>query len=154
MMAGLGSSTRVSLPTDAEYTGPFLIEASQLFVLDAIINEYEGKFQAALDEYLDGLAEQEVQEAIGAGVEKNIAEVRRAEFKARLKQYRGKEKKSLIVYLTGGRTISSDTFRNLVKQPHMENEVALGFSYSLRAGNFESKVKLLKRYGDEELSIE
>jgi hypothetical protein len=100
---------KISYPTESTVSRPLLIEAKHLAALDVVFEEF--------------LRSQETQ----AAPEAEDEGIRRKS------ERRRQPVRSVAVYLSGGRTIKSDSFNDVIKLPHVSGEVALGFTAYLRS---------------------
>jgi len=132
----------LSYPTAAEISGPLLIDADQLTALDQIIDQYFDKLKEDLEQDINARAASELSaEDRGSEDEERVRE-RLDRTKSRLRQLYGTENRSVAVYLQGGKTITSDRFADAITQPHVGNELALGFRSDLRVGKISASVSL------------
>ncbi len=123
---------KISYPTETSVSRPLLIEAKHLAALDVVFEEF--------------LQSQEAQAANRPAED---------ESGRRKSERRRQPVRSVDVYLSGGRTIKSDCFSDVIKQPHVSSEVALGFRAYLRTDSAEATVSVVERWTTElKISVE
>jgi hypothetical protein len=54
--------------------------------------------------------------------------------------------RSVIIYLSGGRTVKADSFADAIKQPHLTDEEPLGFRAHLAVNEIKASVSLTRLY--------
>jgi hypothetical protein len=106
-------------PTNGAVGPPLLIEDTHLFALDKVFDDF------IKDRTRDG--GETADDAEGAHP-----------------RVRARRQRSVIIYLSAGRTVKSDSFSDAIKQPHVRNEEPLGFRAHLEFGQVKASVTLTK----------
>jgi hypothetical protein len=106
-------------PTNGAVGAPLLIEDTHLFALDKVFDDF------IKDRTGDG--EEAADDAEGAHA-----------------RTRARRQRSVIIYLSKGRTVKSDSFSDAIKQPHVRDEEPLGFRAHLEFGQVKASVTLTK----------
>jgi hypothetical protein len=106
-------------PTNGAVGAPLLIEDTHLFALDKVFDDF-------------------IKDRTGEG-EESAGDAEAAHPRGRARRQR-----SVIIYLSAGRTVKSDTFSDAIKQPHVRNEEPLGFRAHLEFGQVKASVTLTK----------
>jgi hypothetical protein len=99
----------LSYPTDSKISAPLLVDGDRLLALDQIIDQYLGKLKLDSEQRAIARVARELTAAAPPATEKAIREVMERAREMTLALY-GAEKRSVAIYLRGGKTITSDRF--------------------------------------------
>lgn len=146
---------KLSILTARTIECPLLIEANHLESFDRILDQHYAQMQADLEKRIAEDAIQRVRRYLREGILKNDdAEAYEAKQKKELSaQHRYRQVRSATIYLTKGREITAKTFTEAMNMPAGENELPVGFSAMIRAGDIAATVGTGYQF-DPELRLE
>ncbi len=129
-------------PTSISVSVPLLIEVEHLVAIDQIFDEYIERLREDREQHISELIQKEIADT---GADEKVVRERKQPYYAR---FYGREERSVEMYLKGGTTIRSDRFADVLKQPHVGNEIATGFRAELKIGRVKSSVHLRSGWTD------
>ena len=156
---------RLSIPTTRRIKCPLLIEAAHLESFDKILNQHYAQMQADLEKRIGEEAAQRVRRYVRAKVLKKEDAVT---YEAKQKEELSGERKyrqvrSATIYLTKGREITAKDFTEAMNMPIGEDELPVGISAFVRAGDitatistgydFDPELKLNVEPNDDEVAL-
>jgi hypothetical protein len=131
----------LSYPTETRIDGPLLIEAGHLIALDDVLDQYTVRLRQERERRLLSRAEREVREHSSL----NETELHKL-VEGRVSRADRTETRAVALYLPGGRTLTSDRFEEAINQPHVKEEMPLGFRCDMEIGAVKSSVTLQSRW--------
>jgi hypothetical protein len=138
---------RIAFPTELDINGPWLIDGKHLAELDAVLDRCVEKMRLENTRLKNEDFEARILER---GRERNLTEAQiatsRAEFQKTPQYPWDLDKRSITVYLSGGRTVEATKFSEIVAVPNFQNEVPRGFTAVAKVGVTETKVQLTSRW--------
>jgi hypothetical protein len=145
----------LSIHTTRKIKCPLLIEANHLESLDKILDEHSAQMQSDLEKRIAEEAAQIVSRLVRKKlVKKDEVEAQEA---ARRKELSGERRyrqgRSATIYLTKGREINAKSFGEAMTMPIDEDELPVGLSAFIRAGDITATIQT-GHYFDPELRVE
>jgi hypothetical protein len=134
-------STRLS------FSAPVLIDRESLEVLDKIVTDEEQKLVAANEREIQQVSELNYQKKNRPSswkLEEYIEEQKSTY------PFSRREKRFVVSFL-GGKRFDGQSLTEILRQPEVEKDVPVGFSYKLTVGSFEAEIETSRR--DHELNI-
>jgi hypothetical protein len=145
--------TRIAYPTEIDIDGPWLIDGKGLQELDSVLDKCVEKMQVENERMLNEYIETKILEQMQ---EEHLTEADIAELRADYRKspswfgFDG-DKRSVTIYLSGGRTTEGARFSDLLAIATLQNELPRGFAARAKVGQIEATVRLAPGY--ENLNI-
>lgn len=146
---------KLSIPTSRRIKCPLLIEAAHLESFDRIIDQHYEQMRTDLERRISEEAAQRTRRYVRA---KFVKKEDAAAYEAKQKQELSAERKyrqvrSATIFLTKGRDITAKDFAESMNTPIGEDELPVGFSAFLRAGDITATINTGCDF-DPELKLE
>jgi hypothetical protein len=147
--------TKIAYPTEIDIDGPWLIEGGRLQELDSVLDKCFEKMRVENTRMVNERIEAKILERMQ---ERHLTEVDVAKLRADYEKsppwygFDG-DKRSVTIYLSGGRTIEGARFSDFLATATLQNEIARGFVATAKVGQTEATVRLASGYFQNHLSI-
>lgn len=146
---------KLSIPTERSIKCPLLIEANHLESFDRILDQHSAQMRSDLEKRIAEEAAQRVRRLVRAkSLRKDEADAYEVRAKKELSdERRYRQVRSVTIYLTKGREIRAKDFTEAMNMPVGEDELPVGFSAIIRAGDITAAVNTGYRF-EPELKLE
>jgi hypothetical protein len=134
----------ISYPTKLDVPGPWLLDATNLRDLDGVVDSCVARMQKRREELVASAVAKKMEGLASKGLSEEAMKQKADEFG---KSERGTyplntNKRSIVVYMSGGRSADGRTFEELATVPRVSDEIPRGFALRSAIADSEITVKL------------
>jgi hypothetical protein len=133
----------LSYPTELTIPSPLLIEQRHLTELDTVLDQYSGPLRDEQEQKIQGRIERALSRRQS---NTDLPDVVRQKIESEIRADYERERRAVAVYLSGGRTLAANRFDEAINQPHLTNELPVGFRCDLEIGQVEASITLRSRW--------
>jgi hypothetical protein len=135
----------ISYPTKLDVPGPWLLDATNLRDLDGVVDSCAARMQERREELVASAVAKRMEGLASKGLSEEAMKQKADEFG---KSERGTyplntNKRSIVVYMSGGRSADGGTFEELTTLPRVSDEIPRGFALRSAIADSEITVKLV-----------